>query len=235
MKSLMEVGFFINTKSMKKSIKLKYGSELEQMFKNPKELALLVQIAFMADEDSGIVTMKELKPNKDSLANLIHWNYVECDGAGNVCILNKKIVDVTLRKAPQKEILKSTLLSELKEEDVPEDEREYFKIAVGFAGMFASNLLKIGARTINIEKATYGKWVDPIRLMVENDSVTVEQLRDVWHFLKGHQFWSANVQSTLKLREKFQTIHTQLLRDGFKRDSKVNSARTTDSERKNYD
>lgn len=199
---------------MKKSIKLKYGSELEQMFKSPKELALLVQIAFMTDEDTGIVTMKELKPNKDALENLIHWKYAEADGAGNIYLLNKKIVDVTLRKSPKKEVLKSTLLSEIEEDDLPDEEKEYFKIAVAYRDRFMDNLKSINARTVNIERATYGKWVDPIRLMIENDSVTLEQLREVWHFLKRHNFWSENVQSTAKLREKFQTIHSQVKRDG---------------------
>lgn len=219
---------------MKKSIKLKHGDELERLIKYPEELALLVRIAFQMDEELGYAKKNKLFPIKvKALDNLVLWGLVSVKDDG-FAITSKKVVDFTLKKAPEREALKLMKMSEIDVDDVPEEEKEFFTLAEHFRKMFEANLVAIKARTVNIENAKYGKWVDPIRLMMETDMVSVDQLRDVYKFLKFHPFWSANVQSTDKLRQKFQTIHTQLRKDESKGNTKPNSARTTESERKNY-
>lgn len=219
---------------MKKSIKLKHGDELERLIKYPEELALLVRIAFQMDEELGYAKKGNLFPIKTKvLDNLILWGLVSLKNDG-VAITSKKVVDFTLKKAPEREALKLMKMSEVDLDDVPDEEKEFFTLAEHFRKMFGANLKAINARTVNIENAKYGKWVDPIRLMMETDMVSTEQLREIYKFLRFHHFWSANVQSTEKLRQKFQTIHTQLRKDESKGNTKPNSARTTESERKNY-
>ncbi len=46
-------------------------------------------------------------------------------------------------------------------------------------------------------------------LMLKNEEANIEQIRDVYEFLKTDEFWKSNVQSVPKLREKFTTIYTQ--------------------------
>lgn len=201
---------------MKNSIKLKHGDELGKLLKYPKELAGIITIAFFLDEDLGFSSFDNLEIvaiEQGVIDNLILWGFVSESKEG-YSITSKKIIDITLKKAPEKDVLKSKRMCDLEKNDIPADELEYFKIAQSFRELFLGNLKSIKARLINVERATYGKWVDPIRLMMQNDDVTVEDLRDVWKFLDKHPFWSANVQSTSKLRDKFQTIHSQLKRDG---------------------
>ena len=116
---------------------------------------------------------------------------------------------------------RSRCIWNIEEIEVPKSELDYFRIAKAFGEMFKQNLINIRARTFNVERAVYSAWVDPIRLMIDTEGVTEEDLREVFRFLRNHKFWSSNVQSTKKLREKFQTIHTQSKRDEQeKRDGK---------------
>ena len=85
----------------------------------------------------------------------------------------------------------------------------YYEVSSAFYELIQSNLENIGASTSTLRKSKVKKWITPIRLMIESDGVTEEQLRDVFIFLKGHQFWSANIQSTEKLRKQFSTLHAQ--------------------------
>lgn len=194
---------------MKNSIKLKYGEKLEKLLEYPDEFTTLVKIAFNTDEKTGEASKEAFTSHKKAIDNLILWGMVIQEG-NSFKIRNKKIIDITLKRAVKKKALNTTLLTEVNLSKVPLNEQEYFNIALSFRELFFDNLKSINARTVNIEKATYDKWVTPIRLMIENDKITTNQLREVWRFLKGHSFWSANVQSTAKLREKFQTIHSQI-------------------------
>jgi hypothetical protein len=105
--------------------------------------------------------------------------------------------------------LKNKLLLDLSIEDVPNELKKYFEITLAFQKLFISNLKNVGARTNQIEKAKFS-WVTDIRLMIEQDDVTIDELKEVWSFLKGHKFWSKNILSTDKLRKQFDKLHAQL-------------------------
>jgi hypothetical protein len=51
--------------------------------------------------------------------------------------------------------------------------------------------------------------MNPIRLMVEVDKIKKDEMREVFEFLKGHDFWSKNIQSSDKLRKQFNQLHAQ--------------------------
>lgn len=98
---------------------------------------------------------------------------------------------------------KTVLLSELKNSDF--DNPLYFEITVSFYELFKKNLKDAGVSTIRIEKSK-GIWIDSIRLLIENDKYTIEDLRDVFKFLQINDFWKQNILSTLNLREKFDKL-----------------------------
>ncbi len=195
---------------MKNSIKIKLNETTKKLLNKPVELATLLTIAFYQDEAIGYAEKAVISPNKKALEDLVTWGLVT-DENGKLSLTNKKVVEITLKKKSTKEIdLNVRFLNDVKISDVPEIDQEYFKIATAFQNMFRGNLKAIGARTKNLELAKYGNWVSCARLMVEADGIKTEQLREVWSFLKLHDFWSANVQSILKLRTKFETIYNQI-------------------------
>ena len=102
----------------------------------------------------------------------------------------------------------NTLLSKIEISDLEEDEKLFFEIAVAYQKLFIKNLQEKKSPTKNQEKATFKNYVDPVRLMMQNDGVTKDQLTDVWKFLgsAAGEFWKPNILSTKKLREKFPQL-----------------------------
>lgn len=179
---------------MIKDIKIKYGPDLTRLLADPDMLAAAIIISIGG------------KPKEKQLEKLKENGIITEDGK-----IKKGLISI--RKEKAKDPLDLVKISEIKKQDIPERDMEYYDIAVSFQTLFISNLESIGARTNIIKNALYTSWVKPIRLMIQEDGVTVEQLKETWKFLDKHYFWSANVQSTEKLREKFQTIYTQSRQD----------------------
>jgi len=110
-----------------------------------------------------------------------------------------------------KEQLNKELLSEIEISDVPKDEIEYVEIAKAYQQLFIKNIKEHGGSYTHQQNAKYKAYVNPIRLMMQNDNVTKEQLQKVWKYLsspKGN-FWKSNILSTKKLREKFSQLIIQ--------------------------
>lgn len=101
-----------------------------------------------------------------------------------------------------------SLLSEIEISDVPANLQDYFKIAVTFQKLFIKNLKEKEAPTINQERARFNTYVTPIRLMIENDNITMNQIEMAYEFLqsKESEFWKSNILSTKKLREKIDQL-----------------------------
>lgn len=104
---------------------------------------------------------------------------------------------------------KNILLSKIDIFDFPELKFEYLEIALSFQELFKSNLTEAKASTATVEKAK-GSWIDDIRMMVEIDKVKIEDLREIFKFLKKDQFWKQNILSTKKLREKYPQLKMKI-------------------------
>jgi uncharacterized protein (UPF0335 family) len=79
---------------------------------------------------------------------------------------------------------------------------DYFEIAFGFWKMFKKNLEDLNLSTSEIEKAEFNTWVDPVRLLIETDKKTKDEIREVFKFLREDDFWPGQVRSTAKLRKR---------------------------------
>lgn len=90
--------------------------------------------------------------------------------------------------------------------EIPERDKEASKIAYRFWSLIRANHEHHGISTVKIDKANYKQWVPPIRLMLQNKEVTLEQLREIHDFLKRDIFWQKNILSTSKLREQAQKL-----------------------------
>ena len=98
----------------------------------------------------------------------------------------------------------------VKEEFIESNEQEisYFKTAESFRKLFIKNLKEKNAPTKTQETATFKNYVTPIRLMVEKNEATIEQLRDAYNYLgsKEGEFWKTNILSTEKLRKNISML-----------------------------
>ena len=104
---------------------------------------------------------------------------------------------------------KNILLSEIIISDFPEIKSEYFESAKAFQLLFKTNLEEAGAQTSQIEKAK-GTWIDDIRLIIEKDKYSMNDLRAVYRFLQKDAFWKQNILSTSKLREQMPKLKLKI-------------------------
>lgn len=75
-------------------------------------------------------------------------------------------------------------------------------------------LTRIKNNTPTFKEPDLGKWADQVRLMRERDNRTPDQIRFLVEWCQGNDFWKANILSTKKLREKFDTLVAQASRKG---------------------
>ena len=113
----------------------------------------------------------------------------------------------TPTKRDSKKDLFKTKLGEVDYDSLDEKQKKYFKIAVGFNKLFKETKIKLGINNFkDQEEATYGGYVEPIRLAIEKDNWTEEDFRTIFAFLRKDEFWSTVVFSTSKLREKMKDM-----------------------------
>jgi hypothetical protein len=100
--------------------------------------------------------------------------------------------------------INNKLLSEIEISDVEDNLKKYFEIAKNFQELFIQNLTEKSISAVTQKNAKFKNYVTPIRLMIENNECTLQDLRDVWSYLSSpkSEFWKKNILSTTKLREQ---------------------------------
>ncbi|WP_289024106.1 hypothetical protein [uncultured Salegentibacter sp.] len=107
----------------------------------------------------------------------------------------------TLNKKPFLKIDKS---------EIPKDQLGYYQWALKFHQLFLKNLKNKGAPTKKVEMTSFKNCLDPIRLMLEKDGVSEDQLLLAYELLNGsEEFWKGIILSTHKLREKIGQLIAQ--------------------------
>ena len=59
-------------------------------------------------------------------------------------------------------------------------------------------------------------WANTIRLMRERDGNSLEEIEQVFAYANNDPFWKPNILCVSKLREKFPTLHAQMLNNHAK-------------------
>jgi hypothetical protein len=123
-----------------------------------------------------------------------------------------------------KDKINKGLLSEVKTSDVPDDLKEYYKIALEFQKLFIKNQTDRSVKPTHQLRAAFKNYVDPIRLILQQDEATKEDLLDIYDFLNSNAgtFWKENILSTSKLREKLPTLLMQARKPKTKQNIKYN-------------
>ena len=98
----------------------------------------------------------------------------------------------------------STLLSQI-EAQYPNLNPEFIEIAKAFQSLFRNNLISAGASP-KVADNMKGTSIDDIRLIIEADGYTVEDLRQVFDVLRTNDFWKKNVISTKTLRKQMTRL-----------------------------
>lgn len=138
------------------------------------------------------------------------------------------------RKEKEELELKKSLLSKIEISDVPEDEKQFFEITFKFWELFRKNQLDLGISPTTIDKAKYGNWIKPIRLMLKNKEATLEDLREIHKFLKTcRPFWRKIIRSTENLRKQRDAILMEIKSKDKAHGTSKNSGNTK-ATRQNY-
>jgi CRISPR/Cas system CSM-associated protein Csm2 small subunit len=129
----------------------------------------------------------------------------------NATLVNARSVSSTVNVSVNVNDINKSLLSEVKTSDVPEDLKTYHKIALEFQKLFIKNQTDRSVKPTHQLRATFKNYVDPIRLILQQDEATTDDLRDIYDFLNSNEgtFWKENILSTCKLREKLPTLLMQ--------------------------
>lgn len=130
-------------------------------------------------------------------------------------------INKQINNKQEDKILNNSLLSEIKISDdkkfflvkgiqieIENNFLDYYKTALGFQKLFIKNLKEKNSPFANQLKSTFKNYIYPIKLMIEKDGVTFQQLRDAYNFLNSPEgeFWKSNILSTKKLREQLSVL-----------------------------
>jgi hypothetical protein len=116
----------------------------------------------------------------------------------------KQLKLINLKTLDKKPFLK------IDKSEIPESYLGHYQWALEFQELFLKNLKNKGAPTKKIEGAIFEDCLGPIRLMLEKDGVSEDQLQLAYELLDGSdEFWKGIILDTGKLREKIGQLIAQ--------------------------
>ncbi len=68
------------------------------------------------------------------------------------------------------------------------------------------NMNEKNIRPTTLQKTKVKNWTNDVKLMIEKDGRTEEEIDEVLKFLRENDFWAENIKCTSKLREKFEDL-----------------------------
>lgn len=162
--------------------------------------------------DSFKIYISEIKTFKKH-----HKYFHELHNAGLIVLDSEKVFFIDLwnqNTLTTIEVKKKQLMAATLETIVPKDEKDYFLIAKAFFELFIENSKKIGARWTHLEKTKYFDCISPIKMLIKTDKRNRDEMILVYNLLQKDVFWMQNIQSTKKLREKFDLLITKAKNNG---------------------
>ncbi len=94
--------------------------------------------------------------------------------------------------------------------EISKDDMGYYQWAVKFQELFLKNLKNKGAPTKKTELATFQDCLVPIRLMMEEEGVSENQLQLAYDLLNGpDEFWKGIIMDTNNLKKKIGPLIAQ--------------------------
>jgi hypothetical protein len=100
---------------------------------------------------------------------------------------------------------------DVEKEEILQPEKKKYEMADFSLAEYLLELIRANVPTF--KQPDLEKWAEHVRLMRERDGRTFEQIKYLIKWCQGNSFWKANILSTSKLREKFDQLTAQVLRD----------------------
>ncbi len=123
-------------------------------------------------------------------------------------------------------------------EDIRISSKEYTDNQISLTDTLIEKIVENDSKAKIPEKDTpqYFKWIDSIRLCMEQDKRTVDEIYLAIRFSQDSDFWKGNILSTAKLRKKIPTLLLQQKREEYKPSQVGESTHTpTENEKKRSD
>lgn len=124
-------------------------------------------------------------------------------------LANSFVSDSAKVDKPRKQLLLSEMIIETKE-SFPAHDR--------FAKYMWNKLSQSFPNHKNIKNATLESWGNVIRLMHDRDSRDYNEAKALFDWGAEHEFWKANLQSPGALRDHYDKMKAQKVRDDTKQD-----------------
>lgn len=211
--------FGLPTSMVIEAIGIKSYSVYKKTFDELVEFGFIKVVQYSKNQySSNIIALKEnCKANDKALDKALskHMSKHMSKHLQSNMSINRQIhnnTNIQIYKNTRIQQNKNILLSAVDKNLIPESEKQFYEIAISFQSMliekFKSQKLSCG----NIENAKYVNWINDIRLMIEIDNRSVEDIRQVWNFLKKETIgedkfaWFLNIQSMSKLRTQYEKI-----------------------------
>ena len=156
----------------------------------------LSQLNELVGSETEAAALKRLERSKKASATLSH----DCPSSGRTNVAesiefrDKSIENRDKEKKPRNR-----------------KKRVYESTSIYF--ILAQKLFKQICQNQEIKEPNFQQWADDIRKMIEIDKRTEDQVRRMITWSQKHVFWSANILSARKLREKYDTMAAQAKRD----------------------
>ncbi len=131
--------------------------------------------------------------------------------------------DFKTKKTHKKIIKRDMLLKDAQNKDVKLNETQFLQIAQAFQALIRKNLIENHSITKNIDKEKLSKSLSTIRLMIENDNISRENLINIFYVLENDEFWKKNILSIHKIREKADKLLIKYneLKNGTKKNTGI--------------
>ena len=179
------------------------------IYKWIKKIEKLEMISVKRNTHYSIITICKY----DTYQSELEYDVTTKEQPSNNQVTGKEQPNNTTNKDNKDKKYKNILLSEINSDEYPNLNNEYIEITKEFQKLFRNNLIEAGAKTTTIDKAK-GTWIDDIRLIIETDKYTLDDLRQVYKFLQKDDFWKSNILSTSKLRKQMDKLKIQSNNDG---------------------
>jgi hypothetical protein len=104
-------------------------------------------------------------------------------------------------------------MKKLNRKVITDEHREIANSLIAINNQFRKG---IGLKEEKKPLKTRENWSNVIRLMMEKDGKTREQILDMYEWAKSHTFWSTNINNPTRLRQNFSAMEEQRAAKGRK-------------------
>ncbi|MFV8226219.1 hypothetical protein [Christiangramia aquimixticola] len=127
-------------------------------------------------------------------------------------VMNQSRSTVGIDKPQTLKTINNKKISEIEISEVPQEEKELFKYGINLHQVILKNANQKNVPLKKVENVTYHSWINPLKLMLEIDSISLKHLKKIIEYLKNpeNEFWCKIILDTKGLRKNSSKILTEI-------------------------